>query len=154
MVIDRDGEVFRQRLAHAQRLHRRVAVGQAVAPALAAAHAATGGGDRAQAEAAVAGHAGEAGRVHVGDVQVGEGHRAAGQQRAVFDHAACLRRAGDHDLVIRAGDGDHQVLHRAVAHLDRIGHGDCLAQRQEVEVHRRRVVGVPDALCGTAVGRH
>ena len=126
VVAHRDGEGFGEGFAHTKRLNRLVRVVEGVGPALAAAGATDGAGDGSQLEAAVCRRAAEVSGMDVGDIQIREGHRALGDQGAVFCHSTRLGGTGDDDLVIRAGDRDGDDLSvgisrsRVVHNLDRI----------------------------------
>ena len=88
---------------------------------MAPAYATGGSGNRAEAEAAVAGGAGVAGGVDVGDIEISEGDRTGGDQGAVFCDRAGLGGTGDDDLVVGTSDSDGDgALNRAAIAIKNI----------------------------------
>src|SRR5207237_1342054 len=95
--------------------------------------------------------------VAVGQIDVGEGYRAAaGEVAAAIDGDVLGDRAigvgGDDRILVGAGDGDGDVLGGEAAvivgNLDLIGLGDGLVLGQEVD----RVIGDREAPCDGAAG--
>ena len=85
------------------------------------------------------------------------GDRFCAEAFASSGNRGRVGRVAQHRRIVGAGDGEGHVLRarvrRAVIDLDHVGDGQALAFAQEVEVGRRRIVGVADVDRAAGRGR-